>query len=112
MIFESTGLELEKPENTLRVSGALENHYAPKARVVVGDTSIVGAGFLALEEIATPEGMIRLASPKTVDEYGRVFYQSLRKADHRNLETIVIAPPEGDGLAIAIRDRIEKARTK
>jgi L-threonylcarbamoyladenylate synthase len=112
MIFESTGLQVEESENSLRVSGALENHYAPKARVVVGETSIVGAGFLALEEIATPQGMIRLAAPKTVDEYGRVFYQSLRQADHRSLETIVITPPEGDGLATAIRDRIEKARTK
>ena len=72
----------------------------------------MGAGFLALEEITTPEGMIRLSSPKTVDEYARVFYQSLREADHRRLETIVIAPPEGEGLATAIRDRIEKARTK
>jgi L-threonylcarbamoyladenylate synthase len=112
MIFEATGLEVDIKPNSLRVSGALENHYAPRARVIVGSSSLPGAGFLAMAKISTPNGMIRLASPETVDEYGRVFYQSLREADHQGLATIVIIAPEGEGLATAIRDRIEKARTK
>jgi L-threonylcarbamoyladenylate synthase len=112
MIFAATDLEVGNEPSSLRVSGSLENHYAPKARVIVGSSSWPGAAFLALAKIPTPDGMIRLASPETVDEYGRVFYQSLRDADHQGLAMIVIVPPEGDGLAIAIRDRIEKARTK
>jgi L-threonylcarbamoyladenylate synthase len=112
MIFEATGCEVDDEPSSLRVSGSLENHYVPRARVIVGNSTSPGAGFLALAKIPTPDGMIRLASPETVDEYGRIFYQSLRKADHQGLAMIVIVPPEGGGLAIAIRDRIEKARTK
>jgi L-threonylcarbamoyladenylate synthase len=112
MIGEATGLEILDTRNEIRVSGNLENHYAPKARVIVGPVKIEGAGFIALATVATPEGMNRLASPGTVEEYARDLYKALREADHQGLKEIVVVPPSGDGLALAIRDRIEKARTK
>jgi len=56
--------------------------------------------------------MTRLLAPTSVDEYARGFYGALREGDHKNLAEIVIVSPEGDGLAVALRDRIEKARTK
>jgi len=56
--------------------------------------------------------MLRLAAPRDVDEYARVLYRSLKEADSQGLTSVVVIPPEGDGLAEAIRDRIEKARTK
>jgi L-threonylcarbamoyladenylate synthase len=43
------------------------------------------------------------------DEFARVLYASLRSADEQKLQTIVIAQPEGAGIAIAIRDRLKRA---
>jgi L-threonylcarbamoyladenylate synthase len=112
MIRQSTGLDVDDSQSPIRVSGALENHYAPRARVLVGEIELPGAGFIALESIKTPNGMIRLATPSGVEAYARVLYQSLRAADLQDLESVVLVLPEGEGLAAAIRDRIEKARTK
>jgi L-threonylcarbamoyladenylate synthase len=112
MIEEVTSLNLLEREERVRVSGSLENHYAPQAKVLVSMPGDHGAGFLALSDIQTPPGHIRLASPRNVDEFARVLYGALREADNRGLEEIVIVPPTGDGLALAICDRIEKARTK
>lgn len=112
MIEEVTGIKVKEREDMIRVSGALENHYAPKAKVLVSEVGSEGAGFLALADIETPPGQIRLASPRNVDEYARILYSALREADNRGLDQIVVVPPSGTGLAIAICDRIEKARSK
>jgi L-threonylcarbamoyladenylate synthase len=57
----------------------------------------------------TPAGVIRLASPETVEEYARILYASLRDADSQKLSRICIEPPQGNGLAIAICDRLQRA---
>jgi L-threonylcarbamoyladenylate synthase len=36
-------------------------------------------------------------------------YAALRAADEQELETVVVAQPAGDGIAIAIRDRLKRA---
>jgi L-threonylcarbamoyladenylate synthase len=112
MIEDATGIKLKEREDSIRVSGSLENHYAPEARVVVSEFGSDGAGFLALADIQTPPRHIRLAAPRNVDEYARVLYWALREADNRGLEQVVVVPPSGAGLALAICDRIEKARSK
>ncbi|MFZ9222414.1 MAG: L-threonylcarbamoyladenylate synthase [Candidatus Nanopelagicaceae bacterium] len=112
MIEEATSLQLVEREDAIRASGLLENHYAPHARVLVSGSGSDGAGFLALADIPTPPRHTRLASPKTIEEYARVLYSALREADSRGLSEIVIVPPPGDGIAVAICDRIEKARSK
>lgn len=110
MIEESTQLKVTTTTDvSIRVSGSLENHYAPKARVVLGALAEAGEGFIALASISTPNGAIRLASPKTVDDYARVLYLALREADAQGLGKIAVIEPEGDGLAIAIRDRLLRA---
>ncbi len=93
----------------IRVSGSLENHYAPKAKVFLDQQPVVGSGFIALSEIDTPDGVTRLAAPKTVEEFARFLYLALREGDHQNLDSIYIAQPTGDGLAIAIRDRLSRS---
>ena len=55
------------------------------------------------------EGVIRLAEPKNVAEFARDLYAALRKADEMDLAEVVVEQPQGDGLAIAIRDRLERA---
>jgi len=114
MIEQSTGL---KPINShqdsnspeIRVSGSLEKHYAPAAKVMLDVTPIAGQGFIAASRRVTPTGVTRLAAPKNVDEFARDLYAALRKADELGLAEVVVEQPQGDGLAIAIRDRLERA---
>jgi L-threonylcarbamoyladenylate synthase len=110
MIEETTGLAVVSEEKTeIRVSGALDSHYSPKAQVVINAMAESGEGFIALATISTPNGAIRLASPNTVEQYARDLYAALREGDARELTKIAVILPEGDGLAEAIRDRITKA---
>ena len=110
MIEETTGLPVtSEDEPAIRVSGALDSHYSPKAEVVLNAIAESGEGFIALATIPTPTGAIRLASPNTVEQYARDIYAALRAGDARELAKIVVILPEGEGLAEAIRDRITKA---
>jgi len=112
MITESTGITPLIPTDTkeeIRVSGSLEKHYAPAAKVVLDVVPIAGQGFIALSESKTPEGVIRLAEPNNTQEFARDLYAALRKADEMGLAEVVVEQPQGDGLAIAIRDRLERA---
>ena len=111
MIEEVTGKTLAKnpSDSDIRVSGSLENHYAPRATVVLDQEPSAGSGFIALAGTPTPVGVIRLASPKSVEEFARVLYESLRDGDRQNLETIFIEQPTENGLAVAIRDRLERS---
>ena len=110
MIEETTGLAVVSEGKTeIRVSGALDSHYSPKAQVVINAMAESGEGFIALATITTPTGAIRLASPNTVEQYARDLYAALREGDARELTKIAVILPEGDGLAEAIRDRITKA---
>ena len=110
MIEEATGLKVsEINDSQIRVSGSLEKHYAPNAKVILDVQASEGQGFIAPADVATPTGAIRLASPANTDEYARVLYSALRDGDAQGLETIAIIQPSGDGLAIAIRDRLMRA---
>lgn len=105
-----TGLEVESPVHSeIRVSGSLENHYAPAAQVILDATPQPGDGFIALAEIPTPDGVIRLAAPKTVEAFAHDLYAALRDTDAKELKRVVVIQPKGDGIAIAIRDRLIRA---
>jgi L-threonylcarbamoyladenylate synthase len=112
MIETATGLELETSESNMRVSGSLESHYSPTAAVVLDVKPASGDGFVAMSNVETPVGVIRLASPKNLEEYAHILYSSLRAADEKSLQRIVIWQPTGDGIAIAIRDRLLRASNK
>jgi L-threonylcarbamoyladenylate synthase len=96
-------------EKEIRVSGSLDSHYAPVATVVLDQSPVAGQGFIAMADVATPDGVVRLAAPKSDDEFARVLYAALRAADEQGLKTVVVAQPAGDGIAIAIRDRLKRA---
>jgi L-threonylcarbamoyladenylate synthase len=95
--------------NNLKVSGLLSSHYSPKAEVIIGGIPEAGEGFLALSDIPTPLGAIRLAAPNTIEQYARVLYQSIRAGDQKGLKKIIVILPKGSGMALAIRDRLQKA---
>jgi L-threonylcarbamoyladenylate synthase len=109
MVEECTGLKISEIGDEIRVSGSLEKHYSPRAIVVLNIEAKTGEGLIALDEVATPNGAIRLASPKNPDEFARVMYAALREADAKGIKKVVAITPEGDGIAIAIRDRLERA---
>jgi len=111
MISESTGLKIVRivAESEIRVSGSLASHYAPLARVVLDQLPLAGHGFIAMAGVVTPDGVMRLAEPKTHHEFARILYSAMRAADEIGLATVVVWQPPGDGIAIAIRDRLKRA---
>jgi L-threonylcarbamoyladenylate synthase len=110
MVEVSTGIIVVEPEDTkVRVSGSHKQHYSPSAKVVIGDSAKAGEGLIAPSAVETPEGVVRLAAPKSIEEYARVLYAALRDADLRDISVVNVAPPSGEGLAVAIRDRITRA---
>lgn len=124
MIEEATGLQVvsaqtNKPSSVessstlstdeIRVSGSLENHYAPAAKVFLCETPTAGQGFIAPSNMETPQGVIRLASPRNDEEFAQILYSALREADTRGLAEVVVSQPIGVGIAVAIRDRLARA---
>jgi L-threonylcarbamoyladenylate synthase len=99
----------QEDENQIRVSGSLEAHYAPAAKVVLDQLPLAGQGLIALADFGTGQGVIRLAAPKTNKEFARVLYSALREADEKGLGTVVVQQPVGGGIAIAIRDRLSRS---
>jgi L-threonylcarbamoyladenylate synthase len=111
MIKDSTGLTALQLTNIkeIRVSGSLEKHYAPAAKVILDVIPSMGQGYIALSDSKTPKDVIRLAEPKNVVEFARDLYSAMRKADVLGLAEVVVEQPQGAGIAIAIRDRLERA---
>jgi L-threonylcarbamoyladenylate synthase len=113
MIFATTGI---KPGQISKVdtkaSGLLESHYAPSAKVILDQMPMPKDGFIALSNIKTPDGVIRLATPKNNTEYAKLLYQALRSADEQQIKTVHAHLPIGDDIAAAIRDRLIKAASQ
>jgi len=115
MIAQCTGLEVVGSVDAvvdsaaIRVSGSLDSHYAPMATVVLDQTPLAGQGFIAMADVVAPDGVVRLAAPVTHDDFARVLYAALRSADEQGLATVVVQQPQGDGIAVAIRDRLKRA---
>jgi L-threonylcarbamoyladenylate synthase len=111
MIEESTRLQVDAAveEPVIRVSGSLDSHYAPVATVVLDQSPVAGQGFIAMADVVAADGVVRLAAPKSHEEFAHDLYAALRAADEQGLATVVVQQPQGDGIAIAIRDRLKRA---
>ena len=96
-------------ESQFRVSGSYEKHYAPKTKVIINQTPKSGQAFIALSSIQTPDGVYRISSPVNVVEFARDIYAGMRRADDLGIRELVIKVPEGQGVEIAILDRLKKA---
>ena len=114
MIEKITSLQLstQHKKRLIKAPGLLYSHYSPKAKVIICADAEPGEGFIAMSKILTPEGVIRLASPTNIEQYARDLYSAFRDADIQGITSIKIVPPEGNGLAEAIRDRIFKASSR
>lgn len=109
MVEEVTGVPLSIREDLIRVSGSLEQHYAPAARIVLDGYPRPGDGLIALDSFPTAEGVIRLASPSNNEDFARQLYGALREADSQDIDLVVVMQPEGSDIALAIRDRLKRA---
>lgn len=110
MICSVTNMDLEILElPNVRVSGALERHYAPAAKVILNQTPLSGQAFMALSSSKTPEGVHRISSPQNVDEFARNLYSAMRMTDELGFTELVVHLPEGSGIETALLDRLGKA---
>ena len=101
--------DLKSESIQIKAAGLLESHYAPKAKVFLAGSPTLGDGFIALDSFTTPTGTLRLASPKTNEEYARILYEAFRLADFKGLRRVFVIPPTGNGIAVAINDRLSKS---
>ena len=115
-----TGVHVaESLGKTPRVSGALASHYAPAARVVLVESDQLGdlisghaanrVGLIALANVVTPIGCVRLAMPETPQDFAAKLYSAMRAADEQGLEVIFVIAPVGTGIERAIADRLARA---
>jgi len=91
-----------------RAPGMTASHYAPRCRVEVVDDVAVAQERVSL---LRSQGLAAdlLAPSLGADDYARHLYGWLRDADDRGLDVLVAVAPAGDGLGLAVRDRLSKA---
>jgi L-threonylcarbamoyladenylate synthase len=110
-IFKGINSELELSNSypKIKFSGMDAAHYSPSALLYIGSNPLAGEGFIAPAGIPTPSGVIRLLTPQNSTDFAQNLYLSFRMADKLGLEKVAIVPPAGDGIEIAIMDRIKRA---
>jgi L-threonylcarbamoyladenylate synthase len=91
------------------VPGMLKSHYSPKAKILINSEPKTGEGFIALSNIPTPSGALRLGSIETTEQFARDIYELLRIGDSKGLSEISVVLPVEGALSEAIRDRMTKA---
>jgi len=99
----------QNADSNVRVSGNLVKHYSPHAKIVLDQKPTHGDGLIALFQIPTPEGVIRLAAPKDIKEFGQTLYRAMRLGDKKKLSRIMIISPQINEISQPVIDRIKKA---
>ena len=112
MIEELLSIKLpifDTQSNQIKAPGLLTSHYSPNAKVFLTGTPAPGDGLIALSSFTTPTGVVRVASPATNEEFAQILYEAFRSADRKGLSRVFVIPPAGDGIAVAINDRLTKS---
>ena len=112
MIEELLSIKLpifDTQSNQIKAPGLLTSHYSPNAKVFLTGTPAPGDGLIALSSFTTPTGVVRVASPASNEEFAQILYEAFRLADRRGLSRVFVIPPIGDGIAVAINDRLTKS---
>jgi hypothetical protein len=100
---------IDSINSNIKAPGLLEAHYSPNAQVILDGVPLPGDGFIALADIPTPIGAVRLASPKDNNEYAQELYNALRLADSKGIETVQVITPIEQGIGVAINNRLIKS---
>lgn len=91
-------------ETTLRVSGGLPSHYAPRARVDLVEESVIES---RAEEYRAKGLKVKMLRSSDVE--APVLYASLRKADEEGVDVVLAPRPSEAGLGLAVADRLKRA---
>ncbi len=102
--------------------GQLPSHYAPQTRLLLGDPSElirghnpkeVGVLSFAQTLAEVPENQqVRLSQTGNLEEVARHLYAGLRYLDTLKLSVLLCEEPQGEGLAEALRDRLQRASAR
>ncbi|HZI03798.1 MAG TPA: L-threonylcarbamoyladenylate synthase [Archangium sp.] len=110
-----------RASSTVRVSGSLASHYAPRAGVVLAEPAQVAGrvealraqgqrvGVLGPASLSLPGGVPRYDVPEDPGGAARVLYTRLREADEQGHDVLVACLPRAEGLGRAVRDRLARA---
>ena len=93
----------------IRAPGNLTSHYSPDAQVILNGIPKSGDGFIALRNVITPKGVIRLSSPANKKEFASTLYAALRSADELRIKKVFVTTPDQTGIGAGIIDRLIKA---
>ena len=93
----------------VRDSCNLVKHYSPNGKIVLDQKPDQGDGLIALFHVPTPKGVIRLAAPKDIREFGQTLYKAMRLGDKQKLSRIMIISPQINEISQPVLDRIKKA---
>jgi L-threonylcarbamoyladenylate synthase len=104
MIEECTGLKVTGSDKEIRVSGGLENHYAPIAKVLLCEIPIVGQGFIA-HELAEVVPQAVTGEKDAVDAEGKPVYQGIDTSFL--VATLTAAIQEQQAIITALTARVE-----
>jgi L-threonylcarbamoyladenylate synthase len=93
----------------IRAPGNFTSHYAPDAQVILNGIPKSGDGFIALRNVTTPKGVIRLSSPANKKEFASTLFAALRSADELKIKKVFVTTPDQSGIGAGIIDRLIKA---
>jgi L-threonylcarbamoyladenylate synthase len=108
-----------------RAPGMLAAHYAPRAPVVVTTRPELSdrlAGARASGQLAAvigtsdvdpgdPTAIVLHPAGDRPEDFAHDLYRLLREADAAGAGVILVVPPAGAGIAVAVRDRLTRAAT-
>jgi L-threonylcarbamoyladenylate synthase len=96
----------------VKAPGNLDNHYSPRAKILVNSEPKAGEGLIALSSIKTPNGVERLLAPINIEQFAEGLYEAFRLGDKLNLAVVNVYTPENIDIGVAINDRINKAKSQ
>jgi len=111
------------PSGPARAPGMLAAHYAPQAEVVVTSADDLAAQLARLRRVGQRTAIIGTAelpadpgdaivlrpAGDRAEDFAHDLYRLLREADAAGVATILVVPPSGQGIAVAVRDRLSRA---
>jgi len=128
-VFQESGGETSAGPESLPSPGVGLRHYAPRARLVLLDMPSEGALHEAILRYGRADEVVGVMLPDEWDALGaqqvfewgpwgdgevlaRRLFAGLRALDEAGVTVILCPMPEGDGVGVALRDRLKKAARK
>ncbi len=112
-VVPETRVYAVKENEAAKSPGLKHRHYAPKAKVVLVQSSKFEV------QSSKSEAFIGLSEPKekidfvkicvSVEEYARELFNFFRECDHRNIENIYCQTVSEKGIGLALMDRLKRA---